>query len=72
MGKITKGQALTLQRLGMVLIVTVMLTDRFLFSIREEFILVCAVISAAALILSITKLKLIEVREEAKQKHIEA
>lgn len=65
MKKLTKPQALTLQRLGMILIVTVMLTDRFLFPLKEGFLLTSAVISAAALILSITSLKLIQVKEEA-------
>lgn len=51
--KLSRRRGLQLEAFGSVLIVTVMLADRFLFSIQDGFILTCAVISAAALILGI-------------------
>ena len=39
------------------MIVTVMLADRFLFSIQDGFILICAVISAVALTIGIRAVK---------------
>lgn len=60
----TKEFAITLQRLGMILIVTVMVMDHYFFHIQERFILACAVISAILLATSITRLKLLEIKEK--------
>ncbi len=51
-----------LQRAGMLIIVIVMILDRFVFSIHTKFILFCAVLSATLLIWGIQIIK----REEAK------
>lgn len=63
----SKQIALTMQRAGMVLIVTVMLINQFVFQIEEGFLLTCAIISAVLLAVSITRLKYIEVKEESRQ-----
>ena len=44
--KLTRDLGLQLQYFGCVLIVTVMLTDRYLFGVQNKFILTCAIISA--------------------------
>lgn len=59
----TKEFAITLQRLGMILIVTVMVLDHYFFHIQNGFLLACAVISAILLATSITSLKLLEIKE---------
>lgn len=59
----TKEFAITLQRLGMILIVTVMVMDHYFLHIQKRFILACAVISAILLATSITRLKLLEIKE---------
>ena len=46
-----------LEAFGSILIRTVMLADRFLFSIQDGFILTCAVISAVALTIGIRTVK---------------
>lgn len=48
-----RKQALFLQNIGMLLIVTVMAADRFWFAVPEEMILLCAVISSILLITAI-------------------
>lgn len=63
--KLSRRRGLQLEAFGSVLIVTVMLADRFLFTIQDGFILTCAVISAAALILGIRTVKRAD--EEARQ-----
>ena len=63
--KLSRRRGLQLEAFGSVLIVTVMLADRFLFIIQDGFILTCAVISAAALILGIRTVKRAD--EEARQ-----
>lgn len=60
----TKEFAITLQRLGMILIVTVMVMDHYFLHIQKKFILGCAVISAILLATSITRLKLLEIKEK--------
>ena len=55
--KLSRRRGLQLEAFGSLLIVTVMLADRFLFSIQAGFILTCAVISAAALIFGIRIVK---------------
>ena len=63
----SKQIALIMQRAGMILIVTVMLLDQFVFQIEEAFLLTCAIISAVLLAVSITRLKYIEVKKECRQ-----
>ena len=55
--KLSRRRGLQLEAFGSVLIVTIMLADRFLFAIQDGFILTCAVLSAAALIHGIRTLK---------------
>lgn len=55
--KLSRRRGLQLEAFGSVLIVTVMLADRFLFAIQDGFLLTCAVISAAALIFGIRAVK---------------
>lgn len=55
--KLSRRRGLQFEAFGSILIVTVILADRFLFSIQDGFILTCAVISAAALILGIRTVK---------------
>ncbi len=55
--KLSRRRGLQLEAFGSILIVTVMLADRFLFTIQDGFILTCAVLSAAALILGIRIVK---------------
>lgn len=63
----SKQIALAMQRVGMILIVTVMLLDHFVFQIEEDFILTCAIISAVLLAVSISRLKYIEAKEDCGQ-----
>lgn len=63
----SKQIALAMQRVGMILIVTVMLLDHFVFQIEEDFILTCAIISAVLLAISISRLKYIEAKEDCGQ-----
>lgn len=46
-----------MEAFGSILIVTVMLTDRFLFGIQDKFILACAMISAITLALGVRTVK---------------
>ena len=55
--KLSRQRGLQLEAFGSILIVTVMLADRFLFSILDGFILTCAVISAVALTAGIRTVK---------------
>ncbi len=61
----TKEHALILQNIGMILIVTVMLMDHFIFTLQDGFLLACAIISAVLLITGIVTRKILEAREEA-------
>ncbi len=63
--KLSRRRGLQLEAFGSILIVTVMLTDRFLFGIQDGFILACAVVSAVALIIGIRTVKRAD--EEAAQ-----
>lgn len=63
----TKQIALTMQRVGMILIVTVMLIDHFVFQIEEGFILTSAILAAIFLAVSINRLKYIEIKEKGRQ-----
>ena len=55
--KLSRRRGLQLEAFGSILIRTVMLADRFLFSIQDGFILTCAVISAVALTIGIRTVK---------------
>lgn len=55
--KLSRRRGLQLEAFGSVLIVTVILADRFLFTIQDGFILTCAVISAVALTVGIRIVK---------------
>ena len=55
--KLSRRRGLQLEAFGSILIITVMLADRFLFSIQDGFILTCAVISAVALTIGIRTVK---------------
>ena len=55
--KLSRRRGLQLEAFGSSLIVTVMLIDRFLFSVQDGFILTCALLSAAALIVGIRTVK---------------
>lgn len=59
----TQGQHL--QAMGCILIVTVMLLDRFVFSIQDGFILAAACLSAVLLIAGIQIVKRADAREDA-------
>lgn len=55
--KLSRRRGLQLEAFGSILIVTVMLADRFLFSIQDGFILACAVVSAVTLTIGIRTVK---------------
>ena len=61
----TKSLAESMKIMGSIIIVTVMLIDHFIFSVSDGFILVCAIISAILLSVSIVWLKIDEVRSES-------
>lgn len=58
----TQGQQL--QAMGCILIVTVMLLDRFFFSIQDGFLLAAAILSAGLLIAGIGIVKRADARRE--------
>lgn len=60
-----RARGMRLQGIGCVLIVTVMLTDHFLFSIQDGFILAMAILSAALLITGMMIVRLEDARAEA-------
>lgn len=64
--RLSRRRGLQLEAFGSILIVTVMLADRFLFPIQDGFILACAVISAAALMVGI---RIVKRADENVQKH---
>lgn len=61
----SRRRGLQLEAFGCVLIVTVMLTDRFLFTIQDSFVLACAIISAVALTVGIRTVKRADERAQA-------
>ncbi len=61
----SRQRGLQLEAFGSILIVTVMLADRFLFTLRDQFILACAIVSAAALIIGIRTVKRADERTQA-------
>ncbi len=50
MKNFTRKAGLDLQMAGCIIIITVMLADRFLWTVNDRFILLCAFISAALII----------------------
>ena len=57
LSKLSRRRGLQLEALGSVLICTVMLADRFLFTLQDNFVLACAIVSAVALIVGIRVVK---------------
>lgn len=53
----SRQRGLQFEAFGCILIVTVMLIDRFLFPLQDNFVLSCAVVSAVALIIGIRAVK---------------
>lgn len=53
----SRQRGLQFEAFGCILIVTVMLIDRFLFALQDNFVLACAVVSAVALIIGIRAVK---------------
>lgn len=53
----SRQRGLQFEAFGCILIVTVMLIDRFLFTLQDGFLLACAVISAITLIIGIRVVK---------------
>ena len=53
----SRQRGLQLEAFGSILIVTVMATDHFLFSVQDGFILACAIVSAISLIIGIRAVK---------------
>ena len=49
LSKLSRRRGLQLEALGSVLICTVMLADRFLFTLQDDFVLTTAIISAVLL-----------------------
>lgn len=60
----TRELGLRLQAIGCVIVVTPMLMDHFLFSLKEGFLLCAAVVAAALLIAGIAVVKVAEARAE--------
>lgn len=61
----SRQRGLQFEAFGCILIVTVMLTDRFLFALQDSFVLACAIVSAAALITGIRAVKRADERAQA-------
>lgn len=57
LSKLSRRRGLQLEALGSVLICTVMLTDRFLFTLQDGFVLTIAIISAVLLTIGIRVVK---------------
>ncbi len=53
LSKLSRRRGLQLEALGSVLICTVMLADRFLFTLQDGFVLTTAIISAVLLTIGI-------------------
>lgn len=71
MKRLDRRQGLHLEAFGSILIITVMLTDHFLFSIQDGFILACAILSAITLAIGIRTVKYwddVKLREESLEK----
>lgn len=61
----SRQRGLQFEAFGCILIVTVMLTDRFLFTLQDNFVLACAIVSAAALTIGIRAVKRADERAQA-------
>lgn len=57
LSKLSRRRGLQLEALGSVLICTVMLVDRFLFTLQDGFVLTTAIISAVLLTIGIRVVK---------------
>ena len=57
LSKLSRRRGLQLEALGSVLICTVMLADRFLFTLQDSFVLTTAIISAVLLTIGIHVVK---------------
>ena len=57
LAKLSRRRGLQLEALGSVLICTVMLADRFLFTLQDGFVLTIAIISAVLLTIGIRVVK---------------
>ena len=57
LSKLSRRRGLQLEALGSVLICTVMLADRFLFTLQDGFVLTIAIISAVLLTIGIRVVK---------------
>lgn len=68
--KLSRQRGLQLEAFGSILIVTVMLADRFLYTVQDGFILACAFISAAALTVGIRTVKRADEEAAAKENPI--
>ena len=68
--KLSRQRGLQLEAFGSILIVTVMLADRFLYTVQDGFMLTCAFISAAALIVGIRTVKRADEEAAAKENPI--
>ena len=66
--RLSRRRGLQLEAFGCILIITVMLADRLLFTLQDGFLLACAVISAVSLIIGIRVVK--HADEAAKAAHI--
>lgn len=60
----SRQRGLQLEAFGCILIITVMLTDRFLFTLQDRFLLACAFLSAITLILGIRTVRRADERAE--------
>lgn len=61
----SRQRGLQFEAFGCILIVTVMLADRFLFTLQDNFVLACAIVSAAALATGIRAVKRADERARA-------
>lgn len=67
----SRQRGLQFEAFGCILIVTVMLIDRYLFGLQDGFILACAIVSAITLTIGIRAVKLADEKIEAeKNNHI--
>lgn len=60
----SRQRGLQFEAFGCILIITVMLIDRYLFGLQDGFILACAVVSAITLIIGIRTVKLADEKAE--------
>lgn len=65
---LSRQRGLQLEAFGCILIVTVMLADRFLFTLQDGFVLAAAMISAVFLTIGIRVVKRADEREQQKTK----